>query len=174
MSCINSSIVPDSYYSNLNVSGILNACETNIERNLLNQTEVITLVEIESPTAVYNITPKTARTIITFTDVLRYNTDLRFDIDNTFANLNDQIVFNFSFLILDESGEPVEARINTPYPMYYFSYDWSNPQSTTDYLLVTTGTNYYLSDPAVYTPSRIRFPFYYNGEVWINTQNISP
>lgn len=173
-SCTNFSgiISGDQHFSNLTVTNLTNVCEL-VTRKIESQQEVITLEEIPTETAVYNITPIVPLTIVTFSDVLRNNINVTINIDNTHVKLGYEVVFIMQALILDDGGDPLAVQINTLYPTYWFGNDWSNANIDNSYLVLPAGINYDETDPPNYVPGRLRFSFFYDGQCWTNTINIA-
>lgn len=168
MSCNNfNGLVPrDAQFSNLTVDGLLDTCSIAVAKEVAGLQEVITFDETPGETGIYRVQPNHPVTTLKFSDTIRQNTSIFFDIDNTFARLNDQIILDFQALNLDNLGDPVSMRIETPYPMYWFSYNFSSPTASIAYLDMTGG-DVYAVDTII--PSKIRIQFFYDGLCWINT-----
>lgn len=156
----------DALYSNMTVSGVINACR--LATNQFNAEVYKTILLKEDPVEVgyYLITPNYKMTVVRFEEPLVVNQELTIDIDSSKSEIGDMLLFQLEAFVFDGS-DPVAVRVDTPYPPYYYSGGYTTPfQGDNDYFAIPPPSNYNNDDPPQYIPGVQVLPFWFDGEVW--------
>lgn len=86
-------ILKDSLFSNMYVTETTTVCNGS---NLKLNGNVVVLNEQSTANATYSITPSRAKTVYVFSGPLRFNTTIRFDVDNSRSEIGDQMIWLFT------------------------------------------------------------------------------